>query len=103
MVGLRGRTLRDKFDFYKADMERVISECARILRPGRICTIVVGTNNNQLSKILGVSSDGVQGIDELLIELGASHGLHLVRKIGRQITGMANTMRTEYIVMLQRK
>jgi SAM-dependent methyltransferase len=102
MVGLRGRTLRDKFDFYKADMERVISECARILRPGRICTIVVGTNNNQLSRILGVSSDAVQGIDELLIELGASRGLHLVRKIGRQITGMANTMRTEYIVMLQR-
>ncbi len=84
-------------------MEKILSECSRVLRPGRICTIVVGTNNNQLSKILGISPDHVQGIDELFIELGANHGLHLIRKISRQITGMANTMRTEYIVMLQRR
>jgi hypothetical protein len=103
MVGLHGRTLRQKFDYYKVDMEKVLSECARILRPGRICTIVVGTNNNQLSRILGVPPAAVQGIDELLIELGSLHGLHLIRKLDRQITGMANTMRTEYIVMLQRR
>jgi len=103
MVGLRGRTLRQKFDFYKLDMEKVLSECSRVLRPGRICTIVVGTNNNQLSKILGVTPDKVQGIDKMFIELGVHHGLHLVRKISRQITGMANTMRTEFIVMLQRR
>ncbi|MFH1147522.1 MAG: DNA methyltransferase [Pseudomonadota bacterium] len=103
MVGLRGRTLRQKYDLYKADMEKVISECARVLRPGRICTIVVGTNNNQLSKILGVSPEDVPGIDQLSIELGGRHGLRPVRKLSRQITGMANTMRTEFIVMLQRQ
>jgi SAM-dependent methyltransferase len=103
MIGLRGRTLRQKFELYKTDMERVISECARLLRPGRICCIVVGTNNNQLSKILEVSPDEVKGIDELLVELGKPHGLHLIRKLSRQITGMANTMRTEFIVMLQRR
>ncbi len=102
MIGLRGRTLRQKFDLYKTDMEKILSECARVLRPGRICTIVVGTNNNQLSKILEVSADEVKGIDELLVELGKPHGLHLIRKLSRQITGMANTMRTEFIVMLQR-
>ena len=102
MIGLRGRTLRQKFELYKTDMEKVLSECARVLRPGRICTIVVGTNNNQLSKILEVSPDEVKGIDELLVELGKPHGLHLIRKLSRQITGMANTMRTEFIVMLQR-
>lgn len=103
MIGLRGRSLNQKFDLYKSDMDQVLSECGRVLRPGRICTIVVGTNNNQLSKILGVPADSVQGIDEILIELGATHGLHLVRKLSRQITGMANTMRTEFIVMLQRR
>jgi SAM-dependent methyltransferase len=102
MVGLRGRTLRQKYDFYKTDMDKVLAECARLLRPGRICTIVVGTNNNQLSKILGVSPEEVQGIDEIMCELGTSHGLKLVRKLSRQITGMANTMRTEFIVMLER-
>jgi len=54
MVGLRGRTPRQRFDFYKSDMERVLSECARVLRPGRCCTIVVGTNDNQIGKILGI-------------------------------------------------
>ncbi len=103
MIGLRGRSLKQKFELYKTDMEKVLSECARVLRPGRICAIVVGTNNNQLSKILEVSPDEVKGIDELLIELGKSHGLHLIRKLSRQITGMANTMRTEFIVMLQRR
>jgi len=102
MIGLRGRTLRQKFELYEADMEKVLSECARVLRPGRICTIVVGTNNNQLSKIFEVPPDEVKGIDELLVELGKPHGLHLIRKLSRQITGMANTMRTEFIVMLQR-
>jgi SAM-dependent methyltransferase len=102
MIGLRGRTLRQKFELYETDMEKVLSECARVLRPGRICTIVVGTNNNQLSKILEVPPGEVKGIDELLVELGKPHGLNLIRKLSRQITGMANTMRTEFIVMLQR-
>jgi hypothetical protein len=101
MVGLRGRTLRQKFKFYESDMEKVVSECARVLRRGRICTIVVGTNNNQLSKIFEVPPDEVKGIDELLVELAKRHGLTLIRKLSRQITGMANTMRTEFIVMLQ--
>jgi len=103
MIGLRGRTLRQKFELYETDMEKILSECARVLRPGRICAIVVGTNNNQLSKILGISPGEVKGIDELLVEHGKPHGLHLIRKLSRQITGMANTMRTEFIVMLQRR
>ncbi|MGO9116196.1 MAG: TRM11 family SAM-dependent methyltransferase [Desulfomonilaceae bacterium] len=102
MVGLRGRGLREKYDLYKADMDKVLAECARVLRPGKICTIVVGTNNNQLSKILGILPGQVQGIDEILCEMGITHGLKLVRKLSRQITGMANTMRTEFIVMLER-
>jgi len=103
MVGLRGKTRRDKFEFYKEDMAKALSECSRVLRRGRICTIVVGTNSNQLSKILGTSPDQVQGLDELLIEMAAQHKLRLLRSMPRRITGMANTMRTEFIVMLQRQ
>jgi hypothetical protein len=44
----------------------------------------------------------VQGIDELLVDSGSKHNLKLVRRLERQITGMANTMRTEFILMLQR-
>lgn len=102
MIGLRGRTPREKFELYKRDMDLVLHECARVIRPNKICTVVVGTNNNQLARILGVDSDKVQSIGDLLVDLGRPHGLRLLRKITRQITGMANTMRDEYILMFQR-
>jgi hypothetical protein len=102
MIGLRGSTLAEKFGLYKKDMTAVLSECARVLRHGRICTIVVGTNNNQLSKILEVPPEEVPGIDDLLVEIAAPMGLKLIRKLSRQITGMANTMRTEFILLLER-
>lgn len=100
MVGLRGASPREKYELYRSDMSRILGECARVLRSGRVCTIVVGTNNNQLSRILGTSPEDVQGIPEMLVEKAAAHGLRLVRRIERQITGMANTMRAEHILFL---
>ena len=70
MIGLRGRKLPEKFEIYQEDMEKVLSECSRVLRPGRLCTIIVGTNNNQLSKALGVSPNEVTGIHEILADMG---------------------------------
>lgn len=102
MVGLRGRKLSEKFELYQDDMDRVLSECARVLRPGRLCTIIVGTNNNQLGKALGVSPEEVRGIHEILIDLGSRHGLELVKMVSRPITGISNTIRREYILMLRR-
>jgi len=102
MVGLRGRTLREKFELYRQDMALVMAESARVLRPGGFCTVVVGTNNNQLGKILGLAPENVTGIDELISGWASGHGLVQVRKLHRQIRGMSNTMRTEYILFLQR-
>lgn len=103
MVGLRGRTARQRLEFYKSDMETVLCECARVLRAGRFCTIVVGTNDNQIGRILGAAPSSVQGIDEMLVEMGTRYGFRQAWRLGRQITGMANTMRTEYILMLERQ
>jgi hypothetical protein len=102
MVGLRGGGMKEKFELYRQDMKRVMAECARVLKPGRLCTVVVGTNNNQLSKILGVPPEKVTGIDEMISDWAEGHGLRRVRKLHRQIRGMSNTMRTEYIVFLQK-
>jgi len=102
MIGLRGRNLREQYELYKQDMTDVLRECARVLKPDGLCTIVVGTNNDQLSRILGVKPSQVKGIDEILVEIAAEVGLCLSTRIERQITGMANTMRTEYIVILKR-
>lgn len=103
MIGLRGRKLAEKFEAYKEDMEKVLSECSRVLRSGRICTIIIGTNNNQLGKVLGMPAENVPGLHEIMVEMGSKHQLNLIKMISRPITGISNTMRREYIAMLQRK
>ena len=50
----------------QAAMAQVMTECARVLRPGAFCTVVVGTNNNQLGRILGIPPEEVTGPEELI-------------------------------------
>lgn len=103
MVGLRGRTLDEKFQLYREDMQKVLSECARVMRSSAICTIIVGTNSNQLSKVLHVPTDEVPGLHQILIEMAKPVGLELVRIMSRTIVGISNTMRREQIILLQKR
>ncbi|OHE17252.1 MAG: hypothetical protein A2X96_01665 [Syntrophobacterales bacterium GWC2_56_13] len=102
MIGLRGRELSEKYQLYREDMGRVLTECARVLRPDCFCTIIVGTNNNQLGKVFGVSPEAVQGLHEILIDMGAGCGFKPVKIMSRPIIGISNTMRREYILILQK-
>ena len=102
MIGLRGRTIRQKFDLYVQDMDIVLSECGRVLKPGHFCTLIVGTNDNQLSKALNMPREEVPGLHQVLIEKASKHGFSLVRLLARRISGIANTMRDEYIVIFQK-
>ncbi len=102
MVGLRGRSLKERLELYKIDMNSVLKECGRVIRKHRFCTIIVGTNTNQLSKVLGLPANEVPGLDSLLVELAEDHGLRLVRTMRRSIVGISNTMRKEYILLLQK-
>ncbi|HEX2958726.1 MAG TPA: DNA methyltransferase [Chitinispirillaceae bacterium] len=102
MIGLRGRNLSEKYQSYREDMSKVLSECARVLQPGHFCTIIIGTNNNQLGKVLGVSPDEVKGLHEVLIDMSVSRGFKPIKVMSRPITGISNTMRREYIIMLQK-
>lgn len=102
MIGLRGRTIKEKYANYTEDMDKVLAECARVLRPYRFCTIIIGTNDNQLSKALGIQKNQVRGLHQVIIDLSKRHGLMLVRKLARQISGIANTMRSEYILILKK-
>jgi hypothetical protein len=103
MIGLRGKNLSQKFELYKKDMEKVLSECSRVLSKGKICTIIVGTNNNQLGKALKISPEEVQGLHEMLIDMGSIVGFQLIKMMSRPIMGISNTMRKEYILMLQKQ
>lgn len=103
MIGLRGdRQLSDKYQCYRDDMDASLAECARVLKNGCLCSVVIGTNDNQLSKALKIPKEEVQGLHDLTVELGGNLGLKLVRLLERSIHGISNTMRKEYVVMLQK-
>ncbi|MEI6644963.1 MAG: DNA methyltransferase [bacterium] len=102
MVGLRGKTLPEKFALYQEDMKCVVSECSRVLKRGKICTIIVGTNTNQIGKILRQPPNEVEGLNEMLVRIGQEKGMSLIRTMHRSIVGMSNTMRSEHILLLQK-
>ena len=102
MIGLRGKSLQDKFARYQDDMQCVISECSRVLKRWKFCTIIVGTNSNQIAKILRKSPDEVEGLNDMLVRMGQEKGLSLIRTMNRSIVGMSNTMRREQILLLQK-
>ena len=102
MVGLRGKSLKEKFHIYIDDMEKVLSECGRVLKPGKFCTVIIGTNDNQLSKALGVPKDEVKGLHNISIDIAKKFNFLPIRTLARQISGIANTMRNEYIVVLHK-
>jgi ubiquinone/menaquinone biosynthesis C-methylase UbiE len=104
MIGLRGGPkLADKYACYLDDMRSVLRECLRVLKLGRHCVIVVGTNNNQLGKVLKVPADQVTGLHQVLRNGAEALGFSFAAEIPRSIKGMANTMRDEYIVFLRKE
>ncbi len=102
MIGMRGNSLKEKYSIFLEDMDKVMSECSRVLKKGRFCTVIIGTNDSQLSKALKIPKENVSGLNKVIVNIGISKGLSHIRSLPRQIVGMANTMRQEYIVILQK-
>ncbi|MBI2172193.1 MAG: hypothetical protein HYU30_09310 [Chloroflexi bacterium] len=99
MVGLTGtgRTKQELIEarvvHYFADMEAIMKECKRVLKPGRYCVIVVGSNTNQTG---GVS------LENGLIKMGGEIGMPLDFQIMREIEGIRNTMRDEFLLFFRK-
>jgi len=102
MIGMQGKSLKEKYSLYLEDMNKVISECSRVLKKGRFCTIIIGTNDSQLSNALKIPKENVSGLNKVIINIALTKGFSHIRSLPRQIVGMANTMRQEYIVILQK-
>lgn len=103
MIGLRGKALKEKYELYIDDMKKVLSQCFRVLKSGRFCVIIIGTNDSQLSKALKRPKEDVKGLNQIMVDIGRSKGFAHIRSLPRQIVGMANTMRQEYIIFLQKE
>lgn len=96
MIGLRvapgqGNALGRKIETYFADMDAAIYECARVLRRGRCCVIVIGSNTNQTGGVF---------LEDTVVQSGERHGLVLFKDTVREIEGIRNTMRDEHLLFM---
>jgi len=99
MIGLRGKGLKNQVYAYTEDMNRVLSEMARVLKPDRYAVVIIGSNTVQLEKVLNAT--GLRLEDEL-VKIGEKHNLHLVQRFERPIEGIQNVMRSEHILFLKK-
>lgn len=99
MLGLRGSGLSNQVANYLADMDRVLSEIGRVLKPARYAVIIVGTNTVQLEKV--ENATGLRLEDELVAS-GKKHALELAQRFERPIEGVQNIMRSEHILFLKK-
>jgi DNA modification methylase len=93
MIGLRGKTRKDKLNNYFADMERVLSEMSRVLKVGKYAVIIIGSND--------VQTGGIR-LETKIEEIASQNNLILDQKIVKPIKGIQNTMKDEYIMFLRR-
>lgn len=94
MLGLRGRGRSRRLENYFADMRRACAEMGRVLKPGKHCVIVIGSNTNQTGgvRLEGKTAEGCEAA-----------GMKLVRAVLKPIKGMRNTMSEEHILFFRKR
>lgn len=93
MLGLAGKTRKDKLSTYFADMNKVISEMARVLKKGKYAVIIIGSND--------IQTGGIR-LETEIEKMAQNNGFILENKINKPIKGMRNTMKDEFILFLRK-
>lgn len=92
-IGLKGKSIKDKLEIYFNDMDEFCNESSRILKKGKYCVIIIGSNTNQ--------TGGIR-LEETIIESAGKYSIKLVKSILKPIKGMRNTMKDEYILIFRK-
>lgn len=93
MIGLKGETIKEKLANYFDDMDKVLSEMARVLKVGKYAVIIIGSND--------IQTGGIR-LETKVEEIAVKHGFILDQKIIKPIKGIQNMMRDEYILFLRK-
>ncbi|WP_207687940.1 DNA methyltransferase [Desulfonema limicola] len=93
LIGLKGRTKKEKLENYFADMDKFCSEVSKVLKKGRFFVIIIGSNTNQ--------TGGIR-LEETIINSSEKYNMPLIKTILKPIKGMRNTMKNEYILIFER-
>ena len=93
MIGLRGRGKSQRLENYFADMRLACAEMGRVLKPGKSCVVIIGSNTNQTGgiRLEGKVAEGCEAA-----------GMKLVRTVLKPIKGMRNTMSEEHILFFRK-
>lgn len=94
MIGLKGKTRKEKLSRYFEDMEKVLSEMHRVLKPDKYAVIIIGSND--------VQTGGIR-LEAKIEEISTNFGFSLDQKLVKPIKGIQNTMKDEYILFLRKK
>ncbi|MDI6787928.1 MAG: DNA methyltransferase [Planctomycetota bacterium] len=94
MIGLQGKNIGDKLSTYFTDMNKVISEMARVLKKGKYAVIIIGSND--------IQTGGIR-LETEVEKMAQNNGFILENKINKPIKGMRNTMKDEFILFLRKK
>jgi DNA modification methylase len=101
MIGLHGKNLPERYQNYLRDMRSVLSEAHRVLKPGKFCVVVLGTNSNQLRRLTGNESPEI-ALDLQLNEIARACGYELVSDLIHPIEGIGNTMKDEHLLFYKK-
>ena len=93
MIGLRGDSVNAKLALYFKDMRTFFSECYRVLKPGKFCVMVIGSNTAQ--------TGGVR-LEEPLARIAKECGFEIARWMTREIVGIRHTMKEEHIIFFRK-
>jgi hypothetical protein len=93
MIGLKGKTRKEKLSNYFEDMNQVLKEMARVLKVGKYTVIIIGSND--------IQTGGIR-LETKIEEMASRHSFELDQKILKPIKGIQNTMKDEYILFLRR-
>jgi len=94
MIGLKGKTIKEKLANYFDDMNKVLSEMYRVLKIGKYAVIIIGSNDRQ--------TGGIR-LETKVEEMALKYGFVLDQKIVKPIKGIRNTMKDEYMLFLRKE
>jgi len=94
MIGLKGKTRKEKLANYFEDMNKVLAEMHRVLKNDKYAVIIIGSNDIQTGGIRLETK-----VEEMAIKLG----FVLDQKIVKPIKGIQNSMKDEYILFLRKR
>jgi DNA modification methylase len=94
LIGLKGKTKKEKLENYFHDIETFCKEVARILKRKKNFVVIIGSNTNQ--------TGGIQ-LQEVIINSAKSSNMQLIKSILKPIRGMRNTMKNEYILFFKKE